>query len=136
MDLNDFDKKLFKKPAYRKEYKKYDLAFEISQMLIEARIIKGITQDKLAKMIRTQQSSIARAENGTVLPKISFLKKIADAFHTYLIVKFAFMDKSNVKVSEKSSTSHYTQLAYASTPQPVLVHVTYKHSYSGGGFGI
>lgn len=136
MDLQDFDKKLFRKPKYKKEYEKYDLAFEISQMLVEARVIKGITQAKLAEMIKTKQSGIARAENGTILPKLSFLKKIADAFHTYLIVRFVFMDKLAITVSENSSTPQSTQIAYATILQPTPAFITYRHYSLRGSVGI
>lgn len=137
MNLKDLDRELLKNPKYKKEYEKYDLAFEISQMLVEARIIKGVTQAKLAEMIKTKQSGIARAENGTVLPKLSFLKKIADAFHTSLIVKFAFMDKVDVKVSQYNSAPQRTQVAYAVIPQqPAWAIVSYEQSIRQGGLGI
>lgn len=76
----------------------YDLAFEISEMLIESRIKKGISQEKLAKLIETKQPSIARAENGKNLPSLNFLEKIAHALGTHVIVKFAFLeDKQKTK---------------------------------------
>lgn len=80
-------------PEFRKEYYKYDLAYEIGQMLLEARSVKDITQERLAKLIHTKQSGIARAESGTYLPSLSFLNKIANALKTKLIVTFAFLSK-------------------------------------------
>lgn len=92
MKLQDFKKKLLRNPQFREEYYKKDLAFEISMMLIEARILKGVTQEKLATMIKTKQSGIARIENGEHLPSLSLLEKIAKAFKTRLIApKFEFM---------------------------------------------
>lgn len=91
MDLKSLKKELLKNPEFRKEYYKRDLAFDIAQMLVEARIIKGVTQEKLAKMIGTQQPGIARVESGSYLPSLSFLEKVAKAFNTYLVVCFGFM---------------------------------------------
>lgn len=91
MDLKTLKKELLKDPEFKKEYYKKDLPFEIAQMLIEARIIKGVTQEKLAKMIETKQPGIARAESGSYLPSLSFLEKIAKAFNTHLVVRFGFM---------------------------------------------
>lgn len=98
MDLDQLEKKLLKNKKIKKEFEKYDLAYEVSQMLLEARIIKGITQEKLAELAHTKQSGIARAERGSALPKLSFLNKLAIALKTRLIVKFAFMEKSDIKV--------------------------------------
>lgn len=105
MKLKEFKKQLLKDPVVAREFEKYDLAFEISQMLIEARIIKGITQEKLAQMVNTKQTSIARAENGKLLPSLRFLKKIADALNTHLIApRFAILDE-NVQYKSKNNNS-------------------------------
>ena len=43
------------------------------------RLIRGLTQAQLAEMVGTRQPSIARLENGTSTPSLSFLTKIAEA---------------------------------------------------------
>lgn len=136
MNLKEFKKELLNVSKIRKEFESYDLAFEISQMLIEARVIKGVTQSKLAELIKTKQSGIARAENGTVLPKLSFLKKIADAFHTHLIVRFAFMDKIIMTISENSSTPQSTKMAYSSITQLPPVFIKYHYNSRRQNLGI
>jgi len=106
MKLEDFKKELLKKPEFKKEFQKFDLAFEIGQMLIEARIIKGVTQEKLAKMMGTKQSGIARAESGKYLPSLSFLQKIAKAFNTILLPpRFGFMNRVDIEVNYKSTNA-------------------------------
>lgn len=111
MKLKTLKEKLLNNPEIKKEYETYDLAFEISQMLIEARIMKGVTQTKLAEMIQTKQSSIARAENGMNLPSLSFLDKIAKSLKTFLIIRFAFMEPKEVAVKNESKTiSHDKQI--------------------------
>ncbi len=70
-----------------------DVEFEACYLITEARMYAGLTQAQLAKKINTKQPSIARAENGTVIPSISFLNKIAKATGTRLIApRFEFMN--------------------------------------------
>ncbi len=84
---------------------KKDLAFQVALHLEEARLVKGYTQKELARKAGTKQSNIARAERGLHLPSLSFLKRIAEAFETYLIPpKFAFMEIPNVKVEIKTNS--------------------------------
>ena len=91
MNFKTFKQKLFENPEFKRVYEdKSDLYFETSEMVEEIRVKAGLTQARLAEMIGTQQSSIARIESGITLPSLSFLKKIAEALGTYLIPpKFA-----------------------------------------------
>lgn len=86
MNLKELKKKALQNADFRREYEKHDLAFEIGQMIVEARILKGLTQQELAKLVHTKQPSIARLENGQQLPSLSFLKKIAKALKYNLII--------------------------------------------------
>ena len=43
------------------------------------RLQRGLTQAQLAEMVGTRQPSIARLENGTSVPSLSFLDRIARA---------------------------------------------------------
>lgn len=101
MKLNEYKKKALENPRFKKEYESYDLAFEIGQMVLEARIVKNISQKNLAEKLGTKQPSIARLESGRALPSLSFLEKIAHALDTHLIApKFAFLEP---KSSSQSS---------------------------------
>ena len=103
MKISELKKQLLKKNPSLELTVKKDLAFQMAKHLEEARIIKGFTQVELAKKIGTSQSSIARLESGNSLPSLSFLKKIADAFETYLIPpKFAFMETLAAHVTTKA----------------------------------
>ncbi len=51
------------------------------------RILRGLTQAQLAEMIGTRQPSIARLENGSSNPSLSFLNKIAVALNAKIEVK-------------------------------------------------
>ncbi len=52
------------------------------------RIQHGLTQTQLAEMVGTRQPSIARLENGTSVPSLSFLDRIAKALDTRIELNF------------------------------------------------
>ncbi len=110
MNLREYKNKQMKNLLFKEEYEKFDLAFEIGLLIMKARIRKGLTQEKLAQLIKTKQSSIARAENGSSLPSLSFLVKIAQALKTYLIVNFGFLEKeTRVEIKDFESAHDMTQ---------------------------
>jgi ribosome-binding protein aMBF1 (putative translation factor) len=77
-----------KDPEFKKEYLKIQPEFEVTRALIKARINKGLTQKKLAKKLKTTQSAISRLESGRANPTVAFLQKLADAFDSYLEIRF------------------------------------------------
>lgn len=79
MKLADLKNQAMKNPTFRKEFDRYDLAFEIGQMVLEARLATGITQEGLAEKLGTKQPAVARLENGTNLPSLSFLDRVMKA---------------------------------------------------------
>lgn len=87
MNLQEFKKKLLKNPKFANHKK--DLAFDIGNMVIEARISRDITQAQLAKIIGTKQPGIARLERGESMPSLSLLDKVAKALSTNLSVYFS-----------------------------------------------
>jgi len=103
MSVDELINELLEDSNFRKEFYKKDLAFEISEMIIDLRIKLGLTQSKLAKKIGTQQSSIARLERGNFLPSLSFLMKIAKALNIDLIPpKFSILEKKDSFANSES----------------------------------
>jgi len=51
------------------------------------RMLRGLTQAQLAEMVGTRQPSIARLENGSSTPSLSFLSKIAEALNAKIEFK-------------------------------------------------
>lgn len=87
----DFDiwlKESLQNPLFKKEYDRLEPEFAIIQAVIDARMKKGITQEKLAKKMGTTQSAIARLESGNANPSVSFLQKLALALNSKLEIKF------------------------------------------------
>lgn len=115
MKLQDYKKKALQDEVFRKEYESYDLAFEIGQMVVRARLIKGITQKKLASLVKTQQPGIARLETGQQLPSLSFLEKIARAFGTCLLAPQFANPQLNPNFNRSSDTETTTITAYTSS---------------------
>jgi len=52
------------------------------------RIQRGLTQAQLAEMVGTRQPSIARLENGSSVPSLSFLDRIATALDARIELNF------------------------------------------------
>lgn len=86
MDYQKFKKKLLTTPSMKKEFSNGgDMAFKVSEIVIDARIARGITQKQLAQLVGTKQSSIARLEAGRYLPSLLFLQKVAKSLNAELI---------------------------------------------------
>ena len=93
MKWNDVEKDLLKDIETRKRFHTVDLAFEISKMIIDARLTKGFTQKELAEALGTKQPAIARLESGTYVPSFTMLQQIADVFDTQLLPpRFEFQE--------------------------------------------
>lgn len=109
MDFNTFYKKNLSSSAKLLKValdKERIFHFEVAHLITEARIRSGLTQEKLAKKVGTQQSSIARIEGGSALPSLSFLLKLAKAMGTYLVApKFGFMVETAVANGQTQVTN-------------------------------
>jgi ribosome-binding protein aMBF1 (putative translation factor) len=62
---------------------------QVARMIYEARTAAGLTQKQLADLIGTQQSTIARLEDGDYQGhSLGMLRRIAEALHQKLEVRF------------------------------------------------
>jgi ribosome-binding protein aMBF1 (putative translation factor) len=77
-----------KNPAFMKEYHALDEEFALVAEIIKARAAAGLTQEELAKRMKTTQASIARLESGRALPSTRTLKRFADATGHKLKISF------------------------------------------------
>ena len=82
MNFQEYRKEVLKNPKIKKEFERYDLAFEIGQLVIEARIKRGVTGAQLARRLGTRASIISRLENGRSLPSLKFLSRVSKALTT------------------------------------------------------
>lgn len=86
-DWETHKKHLLGKKGFQKALEENRVEYEIAHALIEARIIKGLTQKELAEKINTKQSVISRLEGIQSTPSISLLKRIAQALNASLEIK-------------------------------------------------
>jgi len=86
--VRDLHEKWIKAPDYRKAYDELGPEFELARALIEARTHAGLTQEQLARRMKTTQSVIARLEGGRVRPSTKTLERIALATGTRLRISF------------------------------------------------
>lgn len=88
LDFDDFLKESLKDPKIKAEYDRLQPEFAVIRAMIDARVKRGLTQEKLAKKIGTKQSVISRLERGNANPSVAFLKKLAQALNSHLEIKF------------------------------------------------
>lgn len=70
------------------EYEKLLPEYKLAKSLIEQRLKKKMTQEEVAKKAGMPQSTISRIEGLTHgLPKLSTLKKIANALDAQIVIK-------------------------------------------------
>lgn len=100
MNHEQLKKILLNDRKFKAEYEnKSDVSYEIAKSVRQLRIKHGLTQEKLAKLLKTKQASIARIENpASPMPSLRFLKEIAMAFKTELIPPKFLALENNDKV--------------------------------------
>jgi len=68
-----------KNPRFKKSFESGYRAFEFSVMLRQAREEAGVTQEAIARKLRTKKSAISRIENHAEDIRLSTLEKYANA---------------------------------------------------------
>jgi transcriptional regulator with XRE-family HTH domain len=88
MTYREHRKELLKDKAVRAEYEKLLPEYELARSIIEQRLRKKMTQNDIAQKAGIPQSTVSRIEGLTHgLPKLSTLKKIANALNAKLVIK-------------------------------------------------
>lgn len=88
MTYKEHRKELLKDKTVRAEYEKLLPEYELARSIIEQRLRKKMTQGEIAQKAGIPQSTVSRIEGLTHgLPKLSTLKKIANALDAKLIIK-------------------------------------------------
>ncbi len=77
-----------KDPAYRAAYAALEGEFSLANALIEARTKADISQQEIAKRMRTSQPAVARLEGGRGNPSLDTLRRYARAIGTRLKISF------------------------------------------------
>ena len=86
--VDDLHKNWMKDPKYRRAYKALEKEFSLVSALIEARTRAGLTQEQLARRMKTTQAVIARLEGGGSKPSTRTLERYAEATKSRLRISF------------------------------------------------
>jgi len=77
-----------KSPVYREAYAASDEEFALAAELIKARTRADISQEEIARRMRTSQPAVARLEGGQGNPSVNTLRRYARATGTRLKITF------------------------------------------------
>ena len=72
---DDVKREALKDANVRQAYEVTDAAYQVARL----RIMRGLTQQELADLVGTTQSSIARLESGRRDPSLSYLRRVLAA---------------------------------------------------------
>jgi ribosome-binding protein aMBF1 (putative translation factor) len=86
--VDDLHKDWMKDPRYRREYRALEEEFSITAAMIEARSRAGMTQEQVARRMKTTQAVIARLEGGGSKPSTRTLERYAKATGSRLRISF------------------------------------------------
>jgi ribosome-binding protein aMBF1 (putative translation factor) len=86
--VDDLHQEWMKDPKYRREYKALEEEFSLVAALIEARTRAGLTQEQVARRMKTTQAVIARLEGGGSRPSTRTLERYARATGSRLRITF------------------------------------------------
>ncbi len=81
--LEDWEKEKLADATFIAAANELEPGYQVARL----RMLRGLTQTQLAEMVGTRQPSIARLENGTNNPSLSFLQRIATAMHAKIEVR-------------------------------------------------
>jgi transcriptional regulator with XRE-family HTH domain len=70
-------------PVFVAESRQLELGYQITRL----RLLRGMTRAELADKVGTRQPTIARLENNSSLPGLSFLERIAGALDARVEIK-------------------------------------------------
>jgi len=81
--FEDWEADQMKDPEFRAAVEELEPAYQVARL----RIMRGLTQEQVAELVGTKQSSIARLENGNTEPRLSFLRRVVEALGGRLEVR-------------------------------------------------
>ena len=86
--VDDLHKKWMKDSKYRREYQALEEEFSLTAAMIEARSRAGMTQEQLARRMKTTQAVVAGLEGGGSRPSTRTLERYARATGNRLRITF------------------------------------------------
>ena len=90
VSLEEWEAERMQDPEFVAALAAREPAYQIARL----RIQRGLTQQQLAELVGTKQSSIARLERGTTPPNLTFLNRVAMALGARVEVRLAPLDET------------------------------------------
>jgi len=97
--FEDWESEKLQDPAFAAAAESLEPGYQVARL----RMQRGLTQTQLAELVGTRQPSIARLENGTSAPSLTFLNKIAAALEAKIEVRFVAEAKAPYHTNKDSS---------------------------------
>jgi transcriptional regulator with XRE-family HTH domain len=104
-----------KNTRYKKAHEELGSKFELARAVIQARANAGLTQEELAKRMKTTQSVIARLESGRTEPSTKTWQRLAAATGTRVKITFEHVRKSALTELRQFVGSPSSRLCHAKT---------------------
>lgn len=87
--FEDWEAEQMQSPEFRAAAEELEPAYQVARL----RILRGLTQEQLAKLVGTRQPSIARLESGKVEPRLSFLRRVVEMLGARLEVRIVPLEE-------------------------------------------
>ena len=91
--FRDWREERLRDPGFRAAVERLEPAYQVARL----RMLRGLTQEELARRVGTSQPSIARLEAGTSQPRLSFLRRVVDALGGRLEVRIELAEETAVE---------------------------------------
>lgn len=87
-DHEKFLKKANRRDGFRKAYENLEEEYSLIREMLSARSKSGLTQEAVAKLMKTTKSAVSRLESaGKHAPSVTTLKKYAEAVGCHLEIR-------------------------------------------------
>lgn len=107
--LDDFEAELLKDDAFQKAHEENEAGYIVAREILQARLELGLSQTALAERIGTSQARISKWEKAEEEPRISALRKIAEATGRVLVLGLAPQPASKGARGTRSHSSARTK---------------------------
>ena len=87
-DYREFLNEQLKDPEFKAEYDALEPEFALMKAIMDTRVEKGLTQQKLSELSGISQADISRLESGTANPSLKTIRRIASALGKTVQIEF------------------------------------------------
>lgn len=99
--FEDWEAERMRDPEFRAAAENLEPAYQVARL----RIMRGLTQEQLAELVGTKQSSIARLESGNTQPRLSFLRRVVEALGGQLELRIVSEEEATTRVQPSIPTT-------------------------------